>query len=135
MSVKNSVQLIGGIGRDPEISKMSNGNSVVNFSVATEDGYVDRESKKWTARTEWINCVAYGKIAENIGKLFKKGSQVVVKGKLHNSSWEDKNGGGKRYKTEVVVEEWCFQKGNSNPSGNVSQNNAGSTIMDEDAPF
>ena len=135
MSLKNKVILIGGVGRDPEVKKMDNGNTVVNLSVATEDGYMDKNGGGWKTQTEWHNCVAYGKIADGLAKCINKGSQIFLEGKLHTSSWDDKNGGGKRYKTEVIVESWGFQKGNSRKPDDQQSSNAGFGGMNDDMPF
>lgn len=57
----------------------------------------------WTDKTEWINCIAFGKTADIIRDYVTKGSKIFVEGKLQTSSWDDKESGQKRYKTEVVV--------------------------------
>lgn len=135
MSLVNHVKLIGGLGRDPEVRRTPSGTSVVSFSMATEESYKDNDGAR-QKKTEWHNCIAYGKTAEIIGQYFKKGTQCIIEGHLQTSSWDDKNGGGKRYKTDVVVEKLGFQKGNTRSqeeaNGNAGYSNDG---IGENTPF
>jgi len=125
MSITNAVKLVGTVGRDAEIVNRS-GTDFANFSVACKGGHKDK-SGGWVDTVEWVNCVAIGKTAVTIGKLFKKGSAVIIAGALRTTSWDDKNGGSKRYKTEVVVEQWTFQQGRPQASqgGSSNPNGAG----------
>ncbi len=97
MSSLNKVQVIGHVGRDPEIRTMPNGDTVTNFSVAA--------SEKWEGgeHTEWFRCVAFKKIGDICGKYLHKGKQVYVEGRLKTHSYEDKKDGSTKYSTEVIV--------------------------------
>ena len=95
----NSVQLLGNLGRDPEVKQVGD-NKVASFSVAINENYKDK-SGTLIERTEWLNVVAWGKLADIAEKYLKKGSKVLVEGKIQTRSW-DKDG-EKRYSTEVVA--------------------------------
>jgi single-strand DNA-binding protein len=94
---------IGRLGRDPETKYMTNGDAVVNFSIACGADYKDKSGDK-VERTEWVNCVAYRKTAEIIGEYCAKGKQVYVEGRMQTRKWQDKETGSDRYTTEIVVE-------------------------------
>ena len=102
-TLRNSVNLIGRLGNDPEIKTFGNDRSMARFSLATDDYYRDSEGKQ-TKETQWHNIVAWGKTAEIAEKILAKGKEAAIQGKLVNRSWEDKDG-TKRYITEVVVSE------------------------------
>jgi single-strand DNA-binding protein len=101
--MKNSVQLIGNVGNDPEIQTLENGNKMVYLNIATNDRFTDDKGEK-VEQTEWHRVIAWGKIAETIEKYVAKGKEIGVEGKLTHRSYEDKNG-EKKFITEVVVHE------------------------------
>jgi single-strand DNA-binding protein len=101
--MKNSVQLIGNVGNDPEIQTLENGNKMVYLNIATNDRFTDDKGEK-VEQTEWHRVIAWGKIAEIIEKYVAKGKEIGVEGKLTHRSYEDKNG-EKKFITEVVVHE------------------------------
>ena len=92
-----NVTVIGSLGKDPEIRSTGSGKKVANFTVAVDQVFGD--SKK----TEWVNVLAWEKLADLAEKFLKKGKQVALSGTLQTSSWEDKATGQKKYKTEVVA--------------------------------
>jgi single-strand DNA-binding protein len=98
MSV-NKVIILGNVGRDPELRVLTNGQPVVNFSVATTDKWYDKDTNEQKEATEWHNIVAFRKLAELIHRHVVKGSQVFIEGHLKTRSWE--KDGQKFYKTEV----------------------------------
>lgn len=98
----NKVMLIGNLGKDPEIKYTPSGVPVAKFSIATNESYKDKGGE-WQERTEWHNIVAWQRLAEIIGEYVKKGSKLFVEGRLQTSSWEDKQSGEKKYKTEIVA--------------------------------
>ena len=100
--MKNSVQLIGHVGQDPEIKQLENGR-VANFTIATNDSYTNAKGEK-VEQTEWHRVSAWGKTVDIIEQLLKKGSHVAIEGKLTHRSYDDKDG-NKRYITEVVANE------------------------------
>ena len=103
-SLRNSVQLIGHLGKDPEVKQLESGRFVAKVSIATNDIYKNAKGEK-VIETQWHNLVTWGKNAENMQKICRKGDEVAVQGKLTHRSYEDKEG-VTRYVTEVVVSEF-----------------------------
>jgi len=97
----NRVQLIGNLGKDPELSYTASGVAVAKFSIATGERWKDQDGNV-QERTEWHNIVVWRKLAEVCGQYLKKGSRVYLEGRLQTRSWDDKNTGVKRYTTEIV---------------------------------
>ncbi len=97
----NKVILVGNLGRDPEIRSMQNGDKVANLNIATSENWKDRDGNR-QEKTEWHRVVIFGKIAEVCERYLKKGSKVLIEGKLVTRKWVDKNNNDK-YTTEVVV--------------------------------
>jgi len=100
-AMRNTVQLIGNVGNDPEIKTFDGGRKLANLTIATNDSYKNDKGEK-VEQTEWHKVVAWGKTAEIIEKYVTKGLQIAIEGKLTHRSYDDKNG-EKRYITEVVV--------------------------------
>ncbi|MBX9807056.1 MAG: single-stranded DNA-binding protein [Flavobacteriaceae bacterium] len=100
-AMKNTVQLIGNVGNDPEIKNLDGGKKVANLTIATNDSYKNDKGEK-VEQTEWHKVVAWGKTAEIIEKYVTKGLQIAIEGKLTHRSYDDKNG-EKRYITEVLA--------------------------------
>jgi len=98
----NKVMVIGHLGQDPEVRYTPAGLPVVNFSVATDEQYVDNDGKRHE-RTEWHRVVVIGKVALTCNEYLKKGRQVFVEGRLHNREFETKNDGRKQRRTEIVA--------------------------------
>lgn len=105
-SIRNNIQLIGWLGRDPEIKDLDNGNTLAKVSIATKDVYKNSDGEK-IVETQWHNVVAWGRIAENIGVFLKKGNEVALKGKLTHRTYDDKNG-VKKYISEIVASEFML---------------------------
>jgi single-strand DNA-binding protein len=100
-SLRNSVQLIGRLGKDPEIRTFEKGRQLATFTIATTDSYKNQKGEK-VEDTQWHNIVIWGKLAEIAGKYLKKGNEVVVEGKLIHRAYET-SGGEKKYMTEITV--------------------------------
>ena len=101
MAGVNKVIIVGRLGKDPEVRTVGNGGTVAQLTVATSENWVDKEGHK-QERTEWHRVVAWGKLADIIGKHLSKGRQVYVEGRLQTRSWEDQQG-QKKYSTEIVA--------------------------------
>lgn len=99
----NQCNFIGRLGKDPEVKYLSSGDAVVNFSIACSDDYKDKSGNK-VEQTNWINIIAYRKLAEIINQYTHKGSKVFVSGKQVTRKWQDQNGQD-RYSTEIVANE------------------------------
>lgn len=100
-SLRNSVQLIGNLGMDPEVKEVSNGSKMARFSMATSESYRNQKGEKIT-ETQWHNLIIWGKLAEVAEKYLKKGKQIAVEGKLETNSYEDKEG-NRKFFTQVRV--------------------------------
>ena len=98
----NKTFLLGHVGKDPQIGSTPAGTTSASFSLATSEREKDREGS-WTDRTEWHNLVAYGRTAEFVRDYVSKGTQLFIQGKLQTRSWDDRETGRKRYRTEVFV--------------------------------
>ncbi len=100
----NKVILVGNLGRDPEVRRLSSGDPVVNFSIATSETWKDKTSGERKEKTEWHNIVIYN---ENLGRVaeqyLKKGSKVYIEGQLQTREYTDKEG-QQRKSTEVVLQ-------------------------------
>lgn len=97
----NKVQLIGRLGKDPEMRYTPAGYVVATFSIATNESYKDKDGKT-TTTTDWHNIVAWEKPAEICGQYLHKGSLAYIEGKIKTRSYDDKSG-GKRYITEIIA--------------------------------
>lgn len=110
-SLRNKVQLIGNLGKNPDVKKTESGKKLVKFSVATDEIYTNQKGEK-VKETQWHNLIAWGKIADVAEKYLNKGSEVAVEGKLITKDYLDKEG-NKRYITEVQVNELLMLGGKS----------------------
>lgn len=108
MSVNKAI-LVGHLGQNPELRYTQGGHPVVNFSMATNEKWVDKAGQK-QEKTEWHRVVVWGKVAEVCNQYLSKGRQVYVEGKLQTRQWDDKDG-NKRYTTEVVAQSVQFLGG------------------------
>jgi single-strand DNA-binding protein len=140
----NKVILVGNVGKDPEVKYSPSGTPIAKFSLATNEKYKDR-SGEWQERTEWHNIVAWQRLAEIIGEYVKKGAKLYIEGKLQTSSWEDRESGTKKYRTEIVARDLVLLGSHENSSSDDRPNRNGNQqepayagsaeITDEDIPF
>lgn len=98
----NKAYIIGNLTRDPELRSLPSGAAVTTFSVATNRVYKDKDGRRQEA-TEYHNIVVFGRQAETSAQYLRKGSQVMVEGRLQTRSWDDKDG-QKKYRTEIVAD-------------------------------
>jgi single-strand DNA-binding protein len=100
----NKVILVGNVGKDPEVRRMTSGDPVVTLSLATSESWRDKGSGEKQEKTEWHRVVIFNKhISEVAEKYVKKGSKVYVEGQLQTRKWTDKDG-AEKYSTEVVLQ-------------------------------
>ena len=100
----NKVILVGNLGKDPEVRRMTSGEPVVNLSVATSESWRDKASGERKEKTEWHRVVIFNKnLADVAEKYLRKGSKVYVEGQLQTRKWTDKDG-VEKYSTEVVLQ-------------------------------
>jgi single-strand DNA-binding protein len=140
----NRVQLIGNVGKDPEVKFTPQGTAVAKLSIATNERFKDSKGE-WQDRAEWHNVVLWQRMAEIAGEYIKKGSKVFIEGRLQTRSWDDKESGTKKYMTEVIGENLILLGGKPDDGHANSQSEsvrepelvgaAAGPITDEDIPF
>ena len=111
-SLRNSVQLIGNLGVNPEVKEVSNGNKMARFSLATSETYRNQQGEKVTD-TQWHNLIIWGNLADVAEKYLKKGSRIAVEGKLETNSFDGKDG-VKKYFTQIRVNDLVMLDGKEN---------------------
>ena len=111
--------ITGNLTRDPELRNTPSGASVCGFTVAVNRTYRDASGEQ-REDVSFIDCSAWGKLAEMINQYAKKGTGVLVSGRLDQRSWEDKTTGQKRSRVEIVVEDFNFTGGGSRDNGATS---------------
>ena len=128
----NKVQLIGRLGKPPEIKTMADGDKIATIALATSESWKDKITNEWKDKTEWHKIVAFGYNAEKAEKM-AKGALVYIEGQLQTRKWTDSNGIDK-YTTEIVL-----QKYNGTLKGlekNITTNHSKvANSMDDDIPF
>ncbi len=102
----NKVLLYGNLTKDPEMKALPSGIQVANLSMATNRTWKDKDGRKQEA-VEYHNVVVFGKQAELISQYVKKGNPLYIDGRLQTRSWDDKDG-SKKYRTEIIVENFQF---------------------------
>ncbi|HEY1759994.1 MAG TPA: single-stranded DNA-binding protein [Bryobacteraceae bacterium] len=98
----NKALLLGYVGKAPEIRSTAGGTLAASFSLATTERQEDRQGN-WTDKTEWHNLVAYGRTAEIVRDYVNRSTHLFIQGKIQTRSWDDKESGEKKYRTEIVV--------------------------------
>ena len=122
--------IAGNLTRDPELRNTPNGATVCSFSVAVNRTFRDASGEQKES-VSFIDCSAWGKLGEMINKYAKKGSGVLVSGRLDQRSWEDKNSGQKRSRVEIVVEDFNFAGSAPNGAATSSSDPAPDNIPDD----
>src|SRR5260370_16980895 len=131
----NKVILIGNLGKDPEVKFTPSGTAVAKFSLATNERYKDKAGE-WQDRTEWHNIVAWQRLAEIVGEYVKKGSKIYIEGRLQTSSWEDKQSGEKKYRTEIIAHDLVLLggRGEGDGEGRASRSASAAASLDQRTP-
>jgi single-strand DNA-binding protein len=129
----NKVILIGNLGKDPELKYTPQGTAVAKFTLATNERYKDKAGQ-WQERTEWHNLVAWARTAEIVGEYLKKGRTVYIEGSLRTSSWDDKETGQKKSKTEIVVNDLVLLGGGRGEGGEGGYARSAGNNFDQRAP-
>ena len=106
----NKVVLVGRLTRDPECRTFSTGGKVAKIGFAVTNRRKNSQSGQWEDEPMFIDCEAFnrgefGKLADRIEKFCRKGSQILIEGKLHLDQWDDKSTGQKRTKHKIVIDE------------------------------
>ncbi len=100
----NKVFLLGNVGKDPEFKVTQGGMAIATFGLATAERTKGQDGQ-WTDKTEWHNIVCFQRTAEIARDYVKKGSQILIEGRISSRSWDDKESGQKKYRTEILVNE------------------------------
>src|SRR5579871_1173020 len=131
----NKVILLGNVGKDPEIRSTGGGTMVASFTLATTDRQKDQQGN-WQDRTEWHNLKAFGRTAEIVRDYVKKGHKLFIEGKITTSSWDDKETGAKKYRTEILVNDLSLLSGREDggSSSGYSRSSAPTNIADQRQP-
>ncbi|MBI2637584.1 MAG: single-stranded DNA-binding protein [Candidatus Sungbacteria bacterium] len=103
----NKVFILGNLTRDPELRNIPSGQAVCSFSIATNRLYTDKSGQKQKL-VEYHNIVAWGKLGELCKQYLAKGRSALVEGRMQTRSWDDKQTGQKKYKTDIVAENVQF---------------------------
>ena len=116
----NQAQIIGHLGKDPDVRYMPNGDPVTTFSLATTERWKDKTTGQQKESVEWHRVVSYGRLAEICGQYLKKGSLAFVQGKISTKKWTDKDGVD-RYTTEIRAESLKMLSGRPDGANNPAQ--------------
>ena len=110
----NKAILIGNLTRDPELRSLPSGIKVCTFSLATNRVWKDKNGVRQES-ADYHNVVVFGRQAETVAQYMKKGSSILVEGRMQTRSWDDKTSGEKKYRTEIVADRTQFgPKGGAN---------------------
>lgn len=99
----NKVILVGNLGNDPEVRYTPSGSAVANISIATTEGWTDKNTGQKQERTEWHRVTLFNRLGEIAGEYLKKGSQVYIEGSIRTEKYQDKNSGEDRYSTKIIA--------------------------------
>ena len=147
----NKVILIGNLGAKPELKYLPSGQAVCELRIATNETFTDKNQQK-QERTEWHRVVVWGKQGENCAQYLDKGRSCYIEGRLQTRSWDDKNSGEKKYRTEIIVNDISLLSGRGEGDGGSYSRSSSSSydqrgpaqtddlvqsteITDEDIPF
>lgn len=121
----NKAILIGNLTRDPELRSLPSGVKVCSFSLATNRVWKDKNGVRQES-ADYHNVVVFGRQAETVAQYMKKGSSILVEGRMQTRSWDDKTTGEKKYRTEVVADRTQFgPKGSGNATTGASNSGTG----------
>ena len=112
----NKVFLLGNVGKDPEMKATQSGMVIAQLTLATADRQKD-QTGNWVDKTEWHNLVCFSRTAEIVRDYVKKGTQLYIEGKIQTRSWDDKESGQKKYRTEILVNELTLLGGRGGEGG------------------
>lgn len=136
----NKVILVGNLGRDPELRTTTSGQPVANFTMATSRKWKNRDGER-QEDTEWHTIVCWGRQAEIAGQYLTKGKQIYVEGRIQTRSWDDRQSGEKKYRTEIICDNFQMlgrrDEGGGGGGGGYDRQAppAGPSGGDDDIPF
>lgn len=121
----NKIILIGNLTRDPELRSLPSGVKVCSFSLATNRVWKDKNGTRQES-ADYHNVVVFGRQAETVAQYMKKGSSILVEGRMQTRSWDDKTTGEKKYRTEVIADRTQFGPKGSGGGASTGNSNASS---------
>ena len=116
MASFNKVLLMGNLTRDPQMKFLPSQTAVCEVGIACNHRYKTSTGEQ-REEVLFVDCTAFGRTAEVINQYFQKGRPIFIEGRLKLDSWEDKNGGGKRSKHTVVIDNFQFVGGREDADG------------------
>lgn len=129
----NKAIVIGNLTRDPELRSLPSGVKVCSFSLATNRVWKDKNGARQES-ADYHNVVVFGRQAETVAQYMKKGSSILVEGRMQTRSWDDKNTGEKKYRTEIVADRTQFgPKGGSSGTNSVGSKTPANQSEDVDS--
>ncbi len=126
-ALKNRVQLIGHLGKDPQVKHLQGEKVVAQFSLATSESYKNKQGER-VEDTQWHQVVVWGKLAEITERFLQKGMKVAIEGKLTYRSYEDKQG-VQRYITEIVAQDLLMLDKKGEPAEKKKE------LVEDELPF
>ena len=132
----NRVVLTGNLTREPELKRTASGVAILNFGIAVNDRRKDPQSGEWGDYPNFIDCTMFGTRAEAVSDYLHKGSKIGLEGKLHYSSWNDKQG-NKRSKLDVTIDEIELLTPKDSKPRNTTPDTQypEASVYDDDCPF
>lgn len=134
MSINKAV-ISGNLTRDVDMRSTASGMAVGSFGVAVNDRRKNQQTGEWEDYANFVDCTILGRRAEALSQYLTKGTKVAIEGHLHYSSWEDRNGGGKRSKLDITVDEIEFLSRDGQQRQQGGYQPAPAAYSDEDIPF
>lgn len=134
----NRVVVTGNITRDAQLKRTQVGTAVLSFGLAVNDRKKNQRTGEWEDHANFVDCTLFGRRAEALAQYLVKGTKVAVEGRLHYSSWEDRNTGQRRSRLDVTVDEVEFlssRSGGQHVSGGTYGGVSGESYDDADIPF
>lgn len=123
----NKAIVIGNLTRDPELRSLPSDIKVCTFSLATNRVWKDKNGARQES-ADYHNVVVFGRQAETVAQYMKKGSSILVEGRMQTRSWDDKTTGEKKYRTEIVADRTQFGPKGGATTGGVGTSSAGSKM-------
>lgn len=139
MASFNRVILVANLTRDPEVRYLASGTAVADVSVAVNEKY--KKGDEWVEDVSFVDVTLFGRTAEVCGEYCKKGSQILIEGRLKQDRWDDKESGQKRSKLKIVAESMTLlgSKGGGNGGGQKAEKTESASydapVDDEPTPF
>jgi single-strand DNA-binding protein len=130
----NKAIIIGNLTRDPELRSLPSGIKVCSFSLATNRVWKDKSGVRQES-ADYHNVVVFGRQAETVAQYMKKGSSMLVEGRIQTRSWDDKTSGEKKYRTEIIADRTQFgPRASGDGQGQGGAQSRGNSFSGNSAP-